>query len=111
MPASLDWPETDPAFDVFIEIIQNRYCVRSQQDKNHQWIIREPYIPVVNSPGSVKAHALGLRVNPQARAWIFPNIGSYFGGDLIAGILFSEIHKKSGTCIIRNPDRVGWYCT
>jgi uncharacterized 2Fe-2S/4Fe-4S cluster protein (DUF4445 family) len=65
-----------------------------------QWIIREPYIPVVNKPGGIKAVALGIRVNAQARVLIFPNIGSYFGGDLIAGILFSEIHKKSRPCIL-----------
>jgi uncharacterized 2Fe-2S/4Fe-4S cluster protein (DUF4445 family) len=65
-----------------------------------KWIIREPYIPVINSPNTVNAHALGMQVNPQARVLIFPNIGSYFGGDLIAGILFSEIHKKSSPCIL-----------
>jgi uncharacterized 2Fe-2S/4Fe-4S cluster protein (DUF4445 family) len=65
-----------------------------------RWIIREPYIPVVNTPPVVKAHALGLRINPRARALIFPNIGSYFGGDLIAGILYSEIHKSEETAIL-----------
>ena len=65
-----------------------------------KWIIREPYIPVVNNPGDIKAQALGLRTHPQARVLIFPNIGSYFGGDLIAGILFSEIHKKSQPCML-----------
>jgi uncharacterized 2Fe-2S/4Fe-4S cluster protein (DUF4445 family) len=65
-----------------------------------KWIIREPYIPVINSTNTVKARALGVQVNPQARVLIFPNIGSYFGGDLIAGILFSEIYKKSRPCIL-----------
>jgi uncharacterized 2Fe-2S/4Fe-4S cluster protein (DUF4445 family) len=65
-----------------------------------RWLIREPYIPVVNNPGVIKAEALGLRVNPQARVLIFPNIGSYFGGDLIAGVLFSKIYQSPQTCVL-----------
>jgi uncharacterized 2Fe-2S/4Fe-4S cluster protein (DUF4445 family) len=65
-----------------------------------KWIIREPYIPVVNTPEVIKAQRLGIRVNPHAAVLIFPNIGSYFGGDLIAGILFSEIHKNEKTSIL-----------
>ncbi len=67
---------------------------------NPRWIIREPYIPVVNKPPVVKAATLGIRVNPLARTLIFPNIGSYFGGDLIAGILYSEIYKREETAIL-----------
>ncbi|MEE4264075.1 MAG: ASKHA domain-containing protein [Desulfobacteraceae bacterium] len=65
-----------------------------------RWIIREPYIPVVNKPPVVKARALGIRINPHAGALIFPNIGSYFGGDLIAGILYAEIDKKEEPAIL-----------
>jgi uncharacterized 2Fe-2S/4Fe-4S cluster protein (DUF4445 family) len=60
-------------------------------------IIREPYIPVVNRPGVVKAAELGLQVHPSGRIFIFPNVGSYFGGDLIAGILFSNLHRLPQT--------------
>jgi uncharacterized 2Fe-2S/4Fe-4S cluster protein (DUF4445 family) len=67
---------------------------------NPRWIIREPYIPVVNNPGVIKAEALSLQVNPRARVLIFPNIGSYLGGDLIAGVLFSEIYQRQQTCIL-----------
>ena len=64
------------------------------------WIIREPYIPVLNRPSSYLAKELGLDMHPNARTLIFPNVGSYFGGDLIAGILFSGIHKKETTSIL-----------
>jgi uncharacterized 2Fe-2S/4Fe-4S cluster protein (DUF4445 family) len=64
------------------------------------WIIREPYIPVVNRPGVLKAEDLGIDVSPFARVLVFPNIGSYFGGDLIAGILFSKLHQREDTAIL-----------
>ena len=67
---------------------------------NPRWIIREPYIPVVNKPGVLKAAEIGLQLNPAARIFIFPNIGSYFGGDLIAGIFYAELHRASETAIL-----------
>jgi len=67
---------------------------------NPHWIIREPYIPVVNRPGVLIAADVGIRVAPRARVLIFPNIGSYFGGDLIAGILYSGITKVEDSAIL-----------
>ena len=65
-----------------------------------RWIIREPYIPAVNRPGLAKAGEIGLSANPFARVMTFPNIGSYFGGDLIAGILYSGLNTKEETSVL-----------
>jgi uncharacterized 2Fe-2S/4Fe-4S cluster protein (DUF4445 family) len=67
---------------------------------NPRWMIREPYIPVVNQPGVLHAATLGINLNPSARMLVFPNVGSYFGGDLIAGILFSEMDQREETAIL-----------
>ena len=63
-------------------------------------LIREPYIPVINRPEVMKAIELGLKINPAAQLFIFPNIGSYFGGDLIAGILYCEMNKSKEVSIL-----------
>jgi len=63
-------------------------------------IIKEPYIPCVNIPDTQPAVNLNLDINKNALAFLFPNIGSYFGGDLISGILFSGLDQKQDTCIV-----------
>lgn len=58
------------------------------------WMIREPYIPAVNSPGPVRAVELGIKLNPEARVFVFPNVGSYFGGDVLAGLLYCGLGEQ-----------------
>ncbi|MEW5908614.1 MAG: ASKHA domain-containing protein [Thermodesulfobacteriota bacterium] len=67
---------------------------------NPRWMIREPYIPAVNHFPTFTAKELGINIHPEARIFIFPNIGSYFGGDLISGILFSGIHRQEKPSIL-----------
>ncbi len=64
------------------------------------WVIREPYIPAVNDPGILKASYMGIEAAKFARVLVFPNVGSYFGGDLIAGVLFSGMNKTEDVAIL-----------
>ncbi len=58
---------------------------------NPHHLCREPYIPVINRPDPFVAAALDLKLHPAAVVWVLPSVGSYFGGDLISGILASDI--------------------
>jgi len=63
-------------------------------------MIREPYIPAVNSPGLIRTRDLGLELAVAARIFVFPNVGSYFGGDLVSGILHSGLHQAEDTALL-----------
>ncbi|MBW1975572.1 MAG: DUF4445 domain-containing protein [Deltaproteobacteria bacterium] len=57
-------------------------------------ICKEPYIPVVNRFPLFRASDFGLWANERAFLYVFPNVGSYFGGDIIAGIIASGMHRR-----------------
>lgn len=63
-------------------------------------ICREPYIPLVNEPDPIHAAELGLSISPMAPVWLLPSIGSYFGGDLVAGILAGGLDEAEETCML-----------
>ncbi len=52
-----------------------------------------PYIPVINRSLFLSAGELGLSVNSNAVVYVFPNSGSYVGGDIVSGMLFTGIHR------------------
>ena len=54
-----------------------------------KYIREEPYIPTVAVPPRLTAAELGLGVNPQARVYCLPGVGSYVGGDITAGVISS----------------------
>ncbi len=91
---------TDPESIYLISLAGNTTMTHLFMGLDPRWIIREPYIPVINRPGMMRASDLGVVINPSGRIYIHPNIGSYFGGDLMAGILFSGMHTREETSIL-----------
>ncbi len=57
-------------------------------------ICKEPYIPAVNHFPMIHGGDLGLSLHPFAPVYVFPNVGSYFGGDLLAGIVATSMHRS-----------------
>jgi uncharacterized 2Fe-2S/4Fe-4S cluster protein (DUF4445 family) len=60
----------------------------------------ENYIPVVHKPAFVSPRAIGISMHNQGIAYIFPNAGSYVGGDIISGIICSGAYKQKDPFII-----------
>jgi uncharacterized 2Fe-2S/4Fe-4S cluster protein (DUF4445 family) len=58
-----------------------------------------PYIPAVNSGLFLIADEVGLQVNRHAVVYALPNAGSYVGGDIISGIIFSGMYKEKDPVI------------
>jgi uncharacterized 2Fe-2S/4Fe-4S cluster protein (DUF4445 family) len=61
-------------------------------DPSH--ICKEPYLPVANTFDLIRPSELGINAHEGAWAYVFPNTGSYFGGDLLSGILATGMHLK-----------------
>jgi uncharacterized 2Fe-2S/4Fe-4S cluster protein (DUF4445 family) len=68
--------------------------------QNPYHLCREPYIPVVNDPDPFFASELKLNLHPAAIVLVMPSTGSYFGGDLISGIIASGIDQQEKTCML-----------
>jgi len=52
-------------------------------------LCRAPYVPVANRFPVARAAELNIGIHPLAPVLVLPNVGSYVGGDALAGVLVS----------------------
>ncbi len=57
-------------------------------------IRQDPYIPGATHFPAFRTSEIGLKINPFALGYCLPCVSSYVGGDITAGTLRAEIHKK-----------------
>ena len=62
-------------------------------------VSREPYLPAANAPEPVAAADLELGLFPRAPVWCLPNVGSFVGGDVLAGVLSSGMHRETAVSL------------
>ncbi len=61
---------------------------------NPQYIREEPYTPTLNFFPTWKGGDAGLACGSQVPVYTIPCVASYVGGDIVAGVLASRMHKQ-----------------
>lgn len=56
-----------------------------------------PFVMSAAQPPSVLASEIGLSLHPRARAFFFPALGAYVGGDIVAGMLATGMDRDKRT--------------
>lgn len=61
---------------------------------------RPPYRPALREYPVRTGKELGISTAPSARIRIFPSIGGFVGGDIVAGILASGMHRSDAVSLL-----------
>jgi uncharacterized 2Fe-2S/4Fe-4S cluster protein (DUF4445 family) len=56
-----------------------------------------PFVMTASQPPNVLAAEIGLSLHPRARAFFFPALGAYVGGDIVAGMLATGMDRDKRT--------------
>lgn len=59
-----------------------------------------PFVPVFNDALTLKASDLGLDTHPNARIYVFPQIGGFVGGDTVAGIVATRLDCEESPAML-----------
>lgn len=52
-----------------------------------------PFAPAIARGLQLRADALGLAIHPGGRVYLFPHLGAYVGGDIVAGLLATALPR------------------
>jgi uncharacterized 2Fe-2S/4Fe-4S cluster protein (DUF4445 family) len=60
---------------------------------NPRYIRRAPYVPAATLYPPMRANDLGLDLGDQVTALVYPQVSSYVGGDIVAGVMGSGLYR------------------
>ena len=52
-----------------------------------------PFTPTISQGQSLEAREIGIAIHPHGRVYLFPAIGAYVGGDIVAGLLATALPR------------------
>ncbi len=79
----------------YLSVAGNTTMVHLFLKLDPRYIRESPYVPTVNRAPIILSRDLGLKMNTEGRVHCAPSVGSYVGGDILAGLLCSPIVKQS----------------
>ena len=89
--------EVDPAHVYEVAIAGNATMTALALGIDPEPLGVAPFIMSSPQPPTVLAADLGLGLHPRARAMLFPALGAYVGGDIVAGMLASGMDRDTRT--------------
>jgi len=61
---------------------------------NPRYIRRSPYVPAATIYPPIRANDLGIELPEHVTALVYPQVSSYVGGDIVAGIMGSRMYQS-----------------
>lgn len=60
-----------------------------------KYIREAPYTPICSQFPLTRAAGIGIMAHPSVRLFLYPNVASYVGGDITAGVHACQMHRSS----------------
>ncbi len=85
---------TEPEWLYKIALVGNPIMIHLLAGVDPSGLGESPYVPVFDHGFSQPAARMGLTAHPEAQVYIPPAITSYVGSDVLAGVLYSGLHRS-----------------
>ncbi len=83
----------DPDEISTITIAGNTTMTQLLLEVNPKYIRRSPYVPAATLYPPIRAKDLGMDLSDHVTALVYPQISSYVGGDIVAGVMGSGMYR------------------
>jgi uncharacterized 2Fe-2S/4Fe-4S cluster protein (DUF4445 family) len=83
----------DPDDIAAITLAGNTTMTQLMLAVNPRYIRRSPYVPASTLYPPIKARDMGIRTGDHVTALVYPQVSSYVGGDIVAGVMGSGLYR------------------